>query len=77
MEQDKKTELYYKAQAKEFTDMLYDKGFLADDLARESIDWLEDYVGFLLRTLCESAVRLSELIKKMRECEARPKESKE
>jgi len=77
MEEEKKIEPYYKARAKEFTDMLYDKGFLADDLARESIDWLENYVGFLFKTLCESSVRASELIKKTRECEARPNESKE
>ena len=77
MTEEKKTEPYYKARAKETVDMLYDKGFLSDDLARESIDWLEDYVEFLLQSLCESAVRASELIKKVRECEARPSKSKE
>ena len=44
--------------------MLYDKGFLSDDLARESIDCLEDYVGFLFQALCETAVEISQLIKK-------------
>jgi len=77
MGEEKEVEPYYKARAKETVDMLYDKGFLSDDLARESIDWLENYVGFLFQALCETSIRASELKKKARECEARPNRSKE
>ena len=77
MAEEKKVEPYYKARAKETVDMLYDKGFLSDDLARESIDWLENYIGFLFQALCETSVRASQLIKKARECEARSSKSEE
>jgi len=76
MGEEKKIEPYYKARAKETVDMLYDKGFLSDDLAREAIDWLENYVGFLFQALCETSVRTSQLVKKARECEARSIKSK-
>lgn len=41
---------YYKRKAKDLTNMLFDKRFLNDDLSKESIDWLEDYIGFLFES---------------------------
>jgi hypothetical protein len=67
-------EAYYKREAKELTDMLFDKGFLADDLSRRSIDWLEDYLGFVLQVKCESAARAAELTKDARDRAARREE---
>ncbi len=53
---------YYAKQAKEHVDMLFDKGFLNSQLTRGSIDWLEDFVGFLFQSQCESAVMSSQLL---------------
>jgi hypothetical protein len=57
---------YYKHKAKDLTDMLFDKGFLAEDLSRKSIDWLEDYLGFILQSeyqMAEKGVLLSKSIR--------------
>ncbi len=58
---------YYKRQAKELIDLLFDKRFLADDLSRESINWLEDYIGFILQSRCDLAARTALLSKKARD----------
>ncbi len=63
---DIKVDKYYKHQAKELTDMLFDKGFLNDSLARESINWLEDFIGFTLQSRCEMAVKGAMLIASLR-----------
>jgi hypothetical protein len=60
-------EEYYKKQAKELTDLLFDKRFLNDDLSRESVNWLDDYIGFVLQTQVNSAVKASKLMASMRE----------
>lgn len=60
-------EEYYKRQAKDLTNLLFDRGFLADDLTRESIGWLEDYLGFVLQSQCNMAVKGALLLKKVRE----------
>lgn len=57
---------YYKRQAKEQTDMLFDKGFLNPDLTRGSIDWLQDYLGFLLQSTAQSAAKCERLTATMR-----------
>ena len=63
---------YYAREAKRLTDLLFNKGFLADDLARESIDALQEFLGSLLQAQCESAVRAALLMKQVRERNARP-----
>jgi len=58
---------YYKRQAKDLVDLLFDKRFLADDLSREATEWLEDYIGFLLQSYCQTAAKAATLTKKLRE----------
>jgi len=57
---------FYKRQAKDLTNLLFDRRFLADDLSRESIDWLEDYLGFILQSQCEMASKTTLLLKSIR-----------
>jgi len=64
---------FYKREAKREVDFLFDKGFLSDDLSRESIDWLEDYLGFLFQSKCDIAVKAALLSKKVRDLDARNK----
>ncbi len=58
---------YYKRQGKELVEMLFDKRFLNDELSKESMDWLEDYLGFILQSQVNSAVKASQLMAKMRD----------
>ena len=62
-----KIEDHYKKQAKELTELLFDKRFLNDDLSRESIDWLEDFIGFVIQSQVNTAVKVSKLVAKMRD----------
>ena len=64
---DQKTEEYYKKQAKEEINMLFDKNFLNPDLTRESIDWLEDYMGFLFQSKCDMAARCAVLTARLKQ----------
>lgn len=66
MSKEIEVEPYYKKQAKELTDLLFDKGFLASDLSRESIDWLEDYIGFCFQIQTTAAIKAHGLLKKIK-----------
>ncbi len=59
----------YKKEAKNLTNMLFDKGFLDNNLTRESIDWLEDYLSFIIQMKCEQAVKADRLVKSIRTLE--------
>jgi len=59
-------EEYYKRQAKDLTNLLFDKGFLNNELTRESIDWLEDYIGFIIQSQCQTAAKVAVLIAKLK-----------
>lgn len=60
-------DVYYKRQAKDIVNMLFDKRFLNDELSRESIDWLEDYIGFVMQSQAQSAVKCAALVAKVRD----------
>ena len=66
MAEEIKVEKFYLRHAKDLTNLLFDRGFLSNDLSRESIDWLEDYLGFILQSHCQMAAK-SALLKKVRE----------
>ena len=57
----------YKKEAKELVNLLFDKRFLNDDLNKESIDWLEDFIGFLFESRVKSAIKCHDLIARMRD----------
>lgn len=62
-----KVDEYYQREAKDLVNLLFDKRFLNDDLSREAIDWLEDYVGFVLQSRCEMAAKTAVLTAKLRD----------
>lgn len=62
-----KVDKFYHRQARDFVDMLFDKGFLASDCSRHAIRGLEKYIGYLFQTQAESAVKCSELVKSTKE----------
>lgn len=58
---------YYQKQAKELIELLYDKHFLNDDLALESIEWLTDFVGFIIQSQCQTAAKVALLQARLRD----------
>jgi len=58
---------YYKRQANDLVNLLFDKEFLNKDLARESLDWLEDYIGFVLQSQANSAAKCAVLTARMKQ----------
>jgi hypothetical protein len=67
MDDDKKVDPFYRHRAKEIVDTLFDKRLLNDNLDRDTIGRLEDFLGFLFQSLCESAVKSAELSVKFRD----------
>lgn len=67
MSDEKKPDPYYQKQANDLVNLLYDKRFLADDVARESMDKLEGFIAFILQSTAESAVRAHDLVKSFRD----------
>ena len=47
--------------------MLFDKRFLNDDLSHEAIDWLVDYVGFVIQSQCQMSAKTAILTAKFRD----------
>lgn len=66
MTHDEKVEPYYLARGKEVVDMLYDKHYLDNDVTRESMSDLDEYMGFLFQMYVESAVKVDRLTRKVR-----------
>lgn len=60
-------EKYYKKEAKELIDLLFDREFLNPALTRESINWLEEYIGFLFQSKCQLAAKIAMLNAKLKE----------
>lgn len=55
----------YQRQAKDLVNLLFDKRFLADDLTRESIQWLEEYMALIISQTAESSARCADLLRRM------------
>lgn len=70
-------EPYYKRQAKDLTNVMFDKGFLDENLTRESIQRLENYIGFIFQLQCKSAAKVATLMAKHKERVAQKRRNKE
>ena len=57
----------YKKEAEQLINLLFDKRFLNDDLSKESIDWLEDFIGYLFESRISLAIKCHDLIAKTRD----------
>lgn len=57
---------YYLKKAKDLTNMLFDKDFLNNELTRESIDWLEDFLGFTLQSEAQMSARAAVLVARLK-----------
>lgn len=62
-----KVDDHYKREAKELINLLFDKDFLNPELTRESIDWLEEYIGFVFQSKCQTAAKIATLTARLKE----------
>ena len=58
---------FHKRQAKELVNLLHDKRFLNDDLSREAMDWLEEFLAFTVQSRVEIAVKCAALTASLRD----------
>ena len=63
---EKVTSDFYKRVGKELTNCLFDKRILNDDLNRETMDWLEDLLGFYVQSYSEQAAKTAVLVASFR-----------
>lgn len=55
---------YYLRLARDFTDLMHDKGYMVDDLELKQIRALEEYLGYLLQSSVDGALNIERLLKK-------------
>jgi len=60
---------YFKQDAKQIVDMLFDTRALRDDLTRDDMNTLENYIHFTLQSKFNSYERLRELTEKIKQNE--------
>ena len=61
-----KIEPYYQNRAKEFVDMLFDKGYFREDVSRNGMDDVEEFLAYLFKSYCESSVKTALLTKRIK-----------
>lgn len=63
-----KTEVepYYMKRSEEFIDMLFDKGYFGKDLKRKDMRDVEELLGYLFQSQCQSAVKVDQMTRKVR-----------
>lgn len=67
-------EKYYKRLARDFTDLMHDKGYLVEDLELKQIRALEEYLGYLLQSSVDSAIKVERLLKNHKLDKSQPNE---
>lgn len=66
---EEKIDGFYQVRGKEVIDMLFDKGFFREDVSRDGMKDVEDFLAWLFQTYCNSAVKCALLTKKIKERE--------
>ena len=61
-----KVEKYYKREARDLVDMMFDKGFIANDCSRKAMRALEEYIGYVLQSKVKSAIKVHDLLKQVK-----------
>lgn len=62
-----KIEGFYQVRAKEIVDMLFDKGYFREDVSRDGMKDVEDFIAWDLQFQCEQAKKMARLIKRIKE----------
>jgi len=61
---DEKIDGYYQMRAKEIVDMLFDKGYFREDVSRDDMNDVENFLAWSFQMQCEFAKKIALLIKK-------------
>lgn len=64
---EEKIEGFYQIRAKEMIDMLFDKGFFREDISRDGMNTIEDFLAWSFQSQCKSAVTCAQLVKKVKD----------
>ena len=67
MSEDKKSQPYYQLRAKEIVDVLYDKNYFKEDVNRDDMQGVEDFIAFTLETHCKTSVKCALLTKSIKD----------
>lgn len=62
-----KNEPYYQLRAKEIIDVLFDKKFFRDDVSRDDMQGVEDFVAFSLQSQSKMSVKCALLCKSVKD----------
>lgn len=62
-----KIEPYYQKRAEDIIDALFDKGYFGAEVKRRDMRHVEEWIGFELQSSADSAVRASQLLRKLRD----------
>lgn len=65
--EDEKVEGFYQERGKEIVDMMFDKGYFREDVSREGMKQVEDFLAWYIQTQCNSAVKVALLTKRIKE----------
>ena len=66
MAEKEKIEAFYQINGKEIVDALFDKGYFREDVSRDSMQDVEDFLAWYIKIQCKSAVKMAELNKRFR-----------
>ena len=64
---DETIEPFYQVRAKEIVDMLFDKGYFREDVSRDGMNDVENFLAWSFQTQCQSSVKIALLTKKIKE----------
>ncbi len=56
-------EKLFKQDAKSVTDLLFDTKFFKDDITRDNMNSIEEFIQFLLQSRFDSYIRLEKIVK--------------
>ena len=63
---EEKVEGFYQIKAKEIVDVLFDKGYFREDVSRDGMNNIEDFLAWILQTQCKMSVKCALLTKKIK-----------
>ena len=66
MEEEKKIGQFYQMRGKEIVDALFDKGYFREDVSRDGLKDIENFIAWYIQIQCKSAVKMAELNKKFK-----------
>ena len=67
MKDELEIEGFYQSRAKEFIDTLFNKGYIREDVSRDGMKDIEDFLAYVIQSYCQSAAKVALLSKRVKE----------